>query len=310
MSNLPDLPVPPPNLGPPPPASDAFSLVDRQYVGQFSTFAAGLTVRSGGMPANADGEVLATLTDTSLNTVTFTNQVATTTETGVYVCTLQSTDTQVPDPYTLSWSWTMGGIPQVYQSYLVVGPSSPAYDNLDPGLQDMVQWVWLRMIDAYDSTIGGANLQMWFQSRFSVGRVAQLMRIALNRINASMQPSSGYVLDPGSDQFPYADASAAAVLEQATWVETIKHLQRSYVEQPVYDGATVARLDRRDYMDRWGVVLQQEEALFKQELDVFKINRMGLSTTRVLAAGGLYPQFWRAMPGLSAARGYMWNRWM
>ena len=62
------------------------------------------------------------------------------------------------------------------------------------------------------------------------------------------QPHMTYTLnEPG--QFPHEQWGA--LLEFATYIETIKHLKRSYVEQPDWQGVTVARADRRDYLQRW-----------------------------------------------------------
>lgn len=70
--------------------------------------------------------------------------------------------------------------------------------------------------------------------------------------------------------------------------ETLKHLVRSYVEQPALQGGEVTRHDRRDYLDRWRSVLQDEREELKTQLDVFKIRSMGLGRPAVLVSGGAY----------------------
>jgi hypothetical protein len=46
-----------------------------------------------------------------------------------------------------------------------------------------------------------------------------------------------------------------------TLIQVIRHLMRSYVEQPAPMGSEVAYEDRRDYLQRWQMILQdlQEE---------------------------------------------------
>lgn len=294
-------------IPPPPPASDAFTLVDRTYISQFSSTILGLVNHQNGVPTNADGSVTATMVDTNTGVTIFLNRLATNPAVGVYDIQLTSVDTQVPDPCTVTWNYTFAGNPEVYQTFVLIGAVDPAYDNLEPGLQEIVNNVWVRIQDLYDSPNGGPALQAYFQSRFGRGRVAQLMQIALNRINLTFQPVSHYTLNYDSSEWPYA--TAAGLLDEATYIEVIKHLIRSYVEQPTLEGATVAKLNRQEYMGRWQQVLQIEEQTFKQMMDVWKISQMGLSRTRLLVSGGVFGNYSnRYFRGLAAARGNYWQR--
>jgi hypothetical protein len=92
-------------------------------------------------------------------------------------------------------------------------------------------------------------------------------------------------------------------------VEVIKHLMRSYVEQPDAQGIATARLDRRDYLQRWQVMFQIESDELKQLQDVFKIAHMGLSSPTVLVSGGVYGNYGPTrLVGSAAARPRYWAR--
>jgi hypothetical protein len=92
-------------------------------------------------------------------------------------------------------------------------------------------------------------------------------------------------------------------------VEVIKHLMRAYVEDPDIQGNVQARVNRRDYLDRWRTMLDIEEADFKRMYDTFKIRQMFTATPRVLVAGGAYANFSPVrMIGSVVARPQYWFR--
>jgi hypothetical protein len=192
-------------------------------------------------------------------------------------------------------------VPQELQTYIQIGATNPAYDALDAGMKGIVESVWIRFADMFDSPQGGPHLQVFFQTAFSRGRIAQLLQIALNKINLTMQPAFSFTTDAGS-QFPYQDWGG--LLEQGLYIETIRHLIRSYVEQPNPTGVTVSRMDRRDFSDRWTSVYEMEYADYMNMLSDFKIQMMFLSRPRVLVSGGAYGNWGPTrLPGSAAARG-------
>jgi hypothetical protein len=78
----------------------------------------------------------------------------------------------------------------------------------------------------------------------------------------------------------------------------------------VADGVTVARQDRRDYMQRWREVLQMETEDATNALEVFKIAHMGLGRPKVLVSGGAYGNYGPTrLPHSAAARPRYYYRW-
>ena len=286
---------------------------ERHYLSQFSQPPLSFSLYIGGSPADPDGSAMtgrllmenADGTSTQVNTYT-----AVRTGTGVYTITPSSSDTQSPGYAELDWSYTVSSQPQQYASYLTIGPASPAYDSLPLEMQDFLeQQVWVRFADLFDSAGGGPNLQSYYQAHWSRGRVAQLMGIALQKINASAQPWSSYTLNGiGGPQYPIQ--FWGGLLAGYTYAEGVKQLIRAYTEQAAFQGPPVARQDRRDYADRWRQVLRDEEAELKGLLDVFKIRHILNGSPRVLVSGGTYGRYAPTrIAGSVAARPRMWARW-
>jgi len=265
---------------------------ERQYVSQYAAQELGLVIHAAGVPADADGAVVTTLvrqnpdgTETTVATHPADHLAV-----GTYEVVLTSADTDTPGDYALNWSWTMSAQVQTYTAYLVVGQANQAYDFLPSEIKMIVDEVFLRFADCFDSPAGGPNLQVYYQTHYSRGRVAQLTKIGLGRINTVAQPHLTYTLDgQGGTQFPAAQWGP--LLSTAGYVECLKHLCRSYVEQPLLQGGSVTRHDRRDYLQRWQSILDMELDTLKGELDTFKISMLGLGRPKVLVSGGVYGRY-------------------
>lgn len=279
---------------------------ERQYLSRFSTDVLGLVVHVAGVPADVDGD-LVTVTVTDANSAVVLSRLATHTALGMYETQLTAEESSVVGDYTVTWTYDIAGVADTYATYITIGEVAPDYDRLAPDLKDLVDSVYIRFADLYDSPMGGPNLTTYFQAHFGRQRLAQLLRIAAGRLNTMSQPFQSFTIDGPTPSFPLAQWGS--LLETATYIEALKHLVRSYVEQPAFVGGNVTRLDRRDYMDRWQSVLRDEEAMFKSQLDVFKISMMGLGKPKVLISGGVYGRFGPTrLPGSAAARPRQWTR--
>jgi hypothetical protein len=291
----------------------AVSLYDRLYVSQYALDTVGIVVHIGGVPTNPDGDdVTATMKKTADSmgvlldpVVTVFTRAADNPAAGIFEITFNASEVDEPGEYEIHWTFEVSGDPQEIVTYYVVGESAPAYDVLPPEMKEVVESVWGLFADAFDSSMGGPNLQMYFQANFGRGRIASLMATALRHINTTGQPVTKYNL---TDRlFP---ADYIGVLERASYIEVIKHLIRSYVEQPNPQGVSVSYMDRRDYMDRWRTVLDMEKEEFKTELETFKIANIGLGRPRVLVAGGVYGEWsgpWGVPTSMIARPRYWWR---
>lgn len=277
---------------------------DRRYVSQFSPEVVGLAVLSkAGAPLDPDGStVTATYFDDNLPAIIRTAP-AERLDIGKYALALTTQDVGLPGNYSVLFDYLVSGIEDRARVSLVVGQNSPDYDALLPGMKDVVEQVWLRFADLYDSPNGGPHLQTYVQTRFGRNRLAQLLRTAVGRLNLIAQPHMTYGLDLPFDFMRYG-----ALLEMALYLQVVKHLVISYTEQPeVMLGTQVSRLDRRDYSQRWEQILSIEEEDFKRMMSGFKMDHMGLGNVRVLVSGGIFGHYggagWGMTGGGAAARG-------
>jgi hypothetical protein len=278
--------------------------LDRRYLSRYASEQVGFVAMIGGVPGDVDGNaVTATLLDAATG-VTVRSPTVSRLDTGRYGVVLTSADTATVRPLDVRFDFQIAATPGIYVIELDVGPSAPDYDALSVGWRGVVESVWIRFADLFDSPLGGPNLQVYAQSRFGRNRIAQLLRQAVGWLNTISQPHQTYSIE---GDFPFS--SWGALVEQALYVEVLKHLIRSYVEQPeVMLTATVSRLDRRDYMQRWQEMLAIEQADLTKQLDNFKIASLGLGNVRVLVSGGAYgrlgPTVTAGGIGQAAARGY------
>lgn len=274
---------------------------DRQYVSRYRGVTFGLQVMRDGAAADADGTVtVALLVDDDSGTQVF-SRAATHSGPGAYSVVLTSRETATPGPYVLVWDYLVASSSEEWRVWLEVGKTSPEYDVLTDDMQGLIESCWNRFSDLFDFSTEGPHLQSYVQGNFGRNRLAQLLRIACGRLNTISQPFQTYTIDgDGGASFPVAQWGS--LLESALYVECLRHLMRSYVEQPdVQGGSGVSRLDRRDYLDRWGSVLQEEQAVLKDQLDTFKIANMGLGRARVLTSGGAYGRWGPTRAPLSVA---------
>lgn len=289
------------------PQSPDADLVDRRYLSQFASEQVGLALADFNGPFDPDNETATvTLAAERDGTVVFARP-ADRLSVGTFATTLTSAETSVPGPYTVTFDYTVAGVPDTYVLHLLVGSSAPDYDRLPVGMKMIVEQVMIRFADLYDAPLGGPHLQIYLQSHFGRNRIAQLLRQGVGRLNTISQPYSTYAAD---EKFPLQQWGP--LLEQVLYVEVLKHLRRSYVEQPeVILGTAISRLDRRDYMDRWGVILAEEAEDLKEMMSTFKMANMGLGSVSVLVSGGAFGNYGPVANvggfGLGAARGYFFG---
>ena len=279
---------------------------ERTFISRYEGKTTGLVIYKNNEPTDATTNVLVDMVNSETGAVVFSDYPAYHTGEGSYEVLLNANDTATPGFYDLIWTFTLDTVVQTAKTFIEVGSAMPDYASLSDEMQMMVDSVWIRLADLFDSPYGGPNLSTYFQTKFDRNRIAQLAKIGLGRLNTIAQPHMTYSIG-GPKPFPMV--KWGALLEQATWIEVIKHLIRSYGEQPNWPGVTMARADRQHYVSHWRSVLADETGDLEDQLDSFKIAHMGLGRPHVTVAGGVYGNYAPTrMVGSHATRPRYWAR--
>jgi hypothetical protein len=179
--------------------------------------------------------------------------------------------------------------------------------------REIGQEVWMRLEDCFDSEEGGPWLRDMTLAYFEPSKVERFIAEGLLLINQYPPTTNldlGFFTEPTINTDPllppetYQADPDRHIIVQATLIAVIKHLMRSYVEQPNLVSGNAVWQDRRDYLQRWQSVLTAEQADFKFIVTLWKRQFLDLGKGALLThskAGRLYPTGWRAR---NAMRGY------
>lgn len=251
--------------------------------------------------------------------VTVTADSITRAETGKYYYDIGPQYTGNRGLLTAQWTYEVNGQNFQFIDHLQILDPMPLYDTLSAQEKSTVEQVTWMFGDLYDSTEGGPHLIEEFQTHWGYERIAQMMRIAVTRMNfignfgnpptswgvggASSSSSSSSATEitrpDGSTLVMYSNASSGSsgsavpanmsgLAVIGTYIECLRHFRDSYTELPARSGMDVTFTDRRDYWSRWSANLQAEDAEWKQAVKSAKMSMLNLSRGSLLVAGGIY----------------------
>lgn len=161
---------------------------------------------------------------------------------------------------------------------------SPLYDALPEDAKVVVGQAASYFKDLLDSDEGSAFL-LEASAAWSDDRWVQLLERGIDNSINFRPPLSTYTIET----FPYERFGAVA--RQALVVEFIKHLRRSYIEQPARQGMNVPYVDRRDYLSRWEGVQREEETTLKSMVVQMKRVGFGFGHSKLLVYSTSYPRY-------------------
>jgi hypothetical protein len=153
---------------------------------------------------------------------------------------------------------------------------------------------WEKFEDCFDSEEGGPWLTDMTKNVFNKQKMERFIDDALLSINVQ-NPTTSATLDEfiqpphtesGGEEkhFPAQATSSLPVLTQALVLQLIRHLMRSYVEQPTVAGSPISWQERRDYLQRWKEVYAIELEEYKRILALWKRQFLELGATRSLVS--------------------------
>ena len=198
------------------------------------------------------------------------------------------------------WNYTVGGTEFSFQDDMQILEQMPNYEALSDSTKLMVEQASWFFADLFDSTTGGPWLGENFQTHFTYDRMAFLLRIATMKFNVLGYPVTSYGVSKDDSSIPsnYTD-----LILWGTKIEAIRHLITSYTEIPEFRNIATTYTDRRDYMQRWQAVLEDEKPDYQKAVKMAKRSLLSLGRGSLLISGGIYGGGARGMyvPGLFAA---------
>lgn len=217
------------------------------------------------------------------------------------------TETDQPGEYAAvaKFIFNDGQIRSTRSDFEVIDPFREVHDPTDPAYDEYAHYesliterVWRKINDLFDSTDGGPWMMDMTLNVFSESRIADFIPEALFDINVYMPPTE-FGIDTFARPVP-ADLTSGAtrpnpnltLIVEGTLLAVIRHLMRTYTEQPNPAGGQVTYEDRRDYLQRWGTIYQIENEFFQHLVKNWKRQFMGLHESKNLVsskAGRLMP---------------------
>jgi len=208
--------------------------------------------------------------------------------TGLYSYHMTYDDTTTaPLKVSALWEYTLDGPRTFTETWEIYGPM-PTWYGLSDQEKEMVDGVYDRVANTFDSTQGGPYLWEVLQASFNPWEViANAAGWAVDWINYFGQPTLAYGFGDGTTA-PFPEAGSG-LLEKATVYQFYRHLSRSYIEIPDSPGVTVAKLDRRRYRQDWLEEARLELADLTPMIKQFKRAAMFRSRA-LLVSGGAFPR--------------------
>ena len=175
--------------------------------------------------------------------------------------------------------------------------------------------VWDLLEDCFDSELGGPWLRDMTLAFFDKKKIEQFIPYAMLEVNNTPPTTT---LDLGMFVLVQYDVDGITpigvkvqdsipVIAMGTLIQVIRHLMRSYVEQPAPMGSEVAYEDRRDYLQRWQLILQDLEQEWQRMVLLWKrqFYHFGKSALSIHSkAGRLYGSQGGAWRMRNAGRGW------
>lgn len=186
---------------------------------------------------------------------------------------------------SVEWTYQVDGTDFAFQDNLQILEQMPNYELLSDSTKMMVEQASWFFADLFDSTTGGPWLQENFQTHFDYDRMAFLLRMATMKFNVTGYPVTQFGVSKDDKAIP---GNFTELILWGTKLEAIRHLITSYTEIPDFRNIQTTYTDRRDYMQRWQAVLQDEKPDYEKAVKMSKRSLLSLGRGSLLVAGGIY----------------------
>jgi hypothetical protein len=207
---------------------------------------------------------------------------------GQYVVDPSLTDIEGEYKGFASFTFTEGTLTGLVRSVTVDFTVSDPLVRVGASASDgSIRQAWMKIEDCFDSEQGGPWLRDMTLAVFDQTKVRGLVPEVLLDVNNQM-PYTDFT----EASFPYTTQDGEALIAQGLLVSTIRHLMRSYTEQPDVTSSPVAFMDRKRYQDRWKAQYDVEKLVWDKWLNRWKLRAYDITHGSLLLgskAGRMLP---------------------
>lgn len=215
------------------------------------------------------------------------------------------TDTEEPGEYwgQARFALASGELTSRNVNFTVADP----FDNSPRTFEDIViDDVWVHLEDCFDSLDGGPWLAARTRGHFDKNKIAHFIPETLLEINVQMPPSHMAIAEFAKPNDAGEQNELLPLLSRGVLCRVAMHLIRSYIEQPVPQGAQVTYEDRTRYKDAWKQAYELEHAEWIAQVRLWKRQMLHLGRSKLLIgskAGRLY--YGQGMRTRNVGRGFI-----
>lgn len=196
---------------------------------------------------------------------------------------LQWTNTEEPGEYIVQAQFTLvtQEVKSVMVNFSVVDPF-----NIPPPTEPQLvaEEVWLRFEDGFDSVEGGPILRDYTLAHFDIRKIERFIPETLLDINVQMPPTqytiSNFATRSGNGEIN----PLMPLLSKGVMCKVMLHMIRSYIEQPVPQGAQIAYEDRTRYAQAWQTAYATEREDWISMVRLYKRQELRLGHSALLVA--------------------------
>lgn len=264
----------------------------KRPVSQYGEDTFGIIIYEAGVLVDADAQEVRIQVIRDADGTVLRDEVNTRESEGVYAMRVTGEETVTMGDHVVRFSFTLnGGVTRTYDQPFTIVSQMPYWDSFDLEQRLMIDNIYHKISDTFDSREGGPYLWELYQTQFNAFEtIARLTATdAMTYINYTYQPAFAppYSIGAGSGGkvFP---TQWYGVLEWAGYVQILRHISRSYIEIPDVESVGTARFDRKRYRNEWEREYDAEKETFDKMLRQFK-RKFLVGSRRAWLLGGRIP---------------------
>jgi hypothetical protein len=140
-----------------------------------------------------------------------------------------------------------------------------------------VDSAWRKLEDCFDSDQGGPWLKDMTMAQFDRDKLKDFLPEVFLEVNAQMPQTTW-----STNNFDWTSHDGSAIISLGLLCAAIRHLMRSYTEQPDIMNSQVGYNDRRRYQQAWAAIYQIEQPRYADLLKLYKASQWNTGASMLI----------------------------